>query len=103
MELGRITEMGMSETSDARRYVVSGRVQGVGFRYFVLRAAREVGVTGWVRNLADGSVEVQGQGDQSQLDSLESKLRTGPPRSDVRSVEVHHTAPERCSDFRIRD
>lgn len=95
--------MGLSETSSARRYVISGRVQGVGFRYFVLLAARELGITGWVRNLADGSVEVQAQGDESQLDSLESRLRSGPPRSDVRSVDVRETAPERCSDFRIRD
>jgi len=95
--------MGLSETSRARRYVISGRVQGVGFRYFVLRAALELGVTGWVRNLADGSVEVQAQGDESQLDGLESRLRSGPSRSDVRSVDVREAAPESCANFRIRD
>ena len=95
--------MGTSETPAARRYVVSGRVQGVGFRYFVLRAARELGVTGWVRNLADGSVEVHGQGDAATLDTLESRLREGPRVADVRSVDVRDAPPERCTDFRIRD
>ena len=95
--------MGMRETSGARRYVVSGRVQGVGFRYFVLRAARELGVAGWVRNLDDGSVEVQGQADAAKLDALESRLREGPRMAEVRSVDVRDAPPERCTDFRIRD
>jgi acylphosphatase len=95
--------MGKTGESGARRYVVSGRVQGVGFRYFVLRAAREFGVTGWVRNLADGSVEVHGQGDAAKLDALESCLREGPRLAAVRSVDVRDAVPERYTDFRIRD
>jgi acylphosphatase len=95
--------MGQTETSSARRYVISGRVQGVGFRYFVLHTAREMGVIGWVRNLADGGVEVHAQGTAPQLDALESRLREGPRLANVRSVDMRGAASERCTDFRIRD
>jgi len=82
--------------------VISGRVQGVGFRYFVERAARGIGVTGWARNLDDGSVEVHANGSKSQLDELESRLRQGPPRADVRGFEVMEASVMESSSFYIR-
>ena len=61
----------------ARRYVVSGRVQGVGFRYFTQDAALREGVTGWVRNLPDGRVEALVEGEEA-VTRLERALRSGP-------------------------
>jgi len=86
----------------ARRYLISGRVQGVGFRYFAERAARESGVTGWARNLADGSVEVHANGSPDRLSDFEARLRMGPPHADVRGFEAQDTAPDSSRDFRIR-
>ena len=62
----------------ARRAVVTGRVQGVGFRYFAERAARETGVKGWVRNLPDGAVETFAEGEEQAVSLYLEKLRVGP-------------------------
>jgi acylphosphatase len=85
-----------------RKYVVSGRVQGVGFRYFAQRAARELGVTGWARNLDDGRVEVHGNGTRKVLDEFEGRLRMGPMGSDVRGFEVVDAAVVEAAGFSIR-
>ena len=85
-----------------RKYLIHGRVQGVGFRYFVERAARQIGVTGWARNLDDGSVEVHANGSRAQLDDLESRLRQGPARADVRGFEVMEASILESSGFYIR-
>jgi len=90
------------KTRIARHYLIGGRVQGVGFRYFAERAAAENGVTGWVRNLADGRVEVHADGSPEQLSEFEARLRAGPPRSDVREFLLQEAAPEKCAGFRIR-
>ena len=76
-----------------RHYSVIGRVQGVGFRWFVEREARNLGVHGWVRNRADGTVEVVAAGTNEQLNALYNKLREGPRASRVDDVEVEETAP----------
>jgi len=76
----------------ARSYLISGRVQGVGYRYFAQRAARETGVGGWVRNLDDGRVEAHAVGDAAALEDFEGRLRRGPAFADVRSVEVVEAA-----------
>jgi acylphosphatase len=76
-----------------RHYSVIGRVQGVGFRWFVEREARILGVHGWVRNRADGTVEVLAAGTNEQLNALYKKLREGPRASRVDDVEVEETAP----------
>ena len=68
------------------RFLVTGLVQGVGFRWFVLRAARELGIVGFARNLADGRVEVVARGEADQLAALEARLREGPPQAQVRSL-----------------
>jgi acylphosphatase len=87
----------------ARRYFVSGDVQGVGFRYYVLRETQRIGnLTGFVRNLRDGRVEVFAQGEQEQLNKLEGILRQGPRGSTVSNVRISEEMPsETYSDFRI--
>jgi acylphosphatase len=85
----------------ARRYCISGRVQGVGFRAFAARAARETGVTGWARNLDDGRVEVHANGSEQALSDFEGRLRQGPAWADVRGFEVHPDAVTAARDFRI--
>ncbi len=72
----------------ARRYVVTGRVQGVGFRWFVENEASKIGIAGWVRNRQDGSVEVLASGTKPQLDALYDVLRRGPRAARVDNVEV---------------
>lgn len=69
------------------RYVVRGVVQGVGFRWFVLREAHRLNVRGWVSNLPDGSVEVVADGPSSSLEQLEQALAHGPRSADVSGVE----------------
>ena len=86
----------------ARRYLIGGQVQGVGFRYFVLRSAQKLSVTGWARNLADGRVEVHGQGSAKVLDDFEGRLRIGPSRAEVRTFEVREESPAFLAGFQIR-
>ena len=71
----------------AVRYIVSGRVQGVGFRWFVMREATRLDLAGYVRNLPDGTVEVVAQGPVPALASLESALHHGPSAARVQSVD----------------
>ena len=73
--------------TEARRFVVRGRVQGVGFRWFVEREAHILAIAGWVRNNADGSVEVLAQGTRDQLSGLRSRLRQGPRAARVDDVQ----------------
>jgi acylphosphatase len=76
------------------RWLISGMVQGVGFRYFVLNRARVLGVAGWARNLPDGRVEVLAQGTPQSLALLESALRDGPPHARVAGVEKSQISDE---------
>jgi acylphosphatase len=69
------------------QFIVSGAVQGVGYRYFVLHRAGVLGVAGWAKNLPDGRVEVLAQGTSESLAALESALRQGPPHARVSGVE----------------
>ena len=86
----------------AYRYLVSGRVQGVGYRYFTLQAAQALGVAGFARNLADGSVEVVAEGDAEILAAFEAKLKEGPSFSSVSDVERSPLEPRGDSGFHIR-
>ncbi|MBC2665761.1 acylphosphatase [Novosphingobium flavum] len=79
------------------RVVISGRVQGVFFREWTVGVARELGVTGWVRNCSDGTVEVKAMGAPHLLDQFTARLREGSPASQVTAVQVESPAPE---DFR---
>ena len=86
----------------ARKYIVRGRVQGVGFRWFVEREAHILGVSGWVRNNSDGSVEVLAQGTREQLLGLRSRLREGPRAARVDDVEEFEAKPvSGLNTFRI--
>jgi acylphosphatase len=78
----------------ARRWIVRGRVQGVGFRWFVMREAERLGVGGWVRNLRDGTVEVVSQGTDEALDDMERQLKRGPAHAHVESVARLHVTGE---------
>ena len=89
-------------TIKAFRYIVTGRVQGVGSRSFVEEAAITNGVSGLVRNLRDGTVEVLAAGDPDQLERLEKKLWEGPALARVARLDVQPaTAPEQPG-FHIR-
>jgi acylphosphatase len=68
------------------RFLVSGTVQGVGFRYFAYRAARQLGLSGFVRNLPDGRVEAVVRGEPASIGEYERRLRAGPPLAAVRQV-----------------
>jgi len=70
-----------------RRFLVAGYVQGVGFRWFVARHARGLGLSGYARNLADGRVEVVADGDEAAMSRLEELLRAGPASARVTDVE----------------
>ena len=90
------------KATQARRFVVRGRVQGVGFRWFVEREAHVLAVSGWVRNNADGSVEVLAQGTRDQLLGLRSRLRQGPRAARVDEVEESEVGPVAgLTSFRI--
>jgi acylphosphatase len=78
---------------EARRFVVRGRVQGVGFRWFVEREAHILGIAGWVRNNADGSVEVLAQGTRDQLAGFRTRLREGPRAARVDDVQESEVRP----------
>ena len=86
-----------------RRFVVTGRVHGVGFRWFTHDAATREGVDGWVRNLPDGRVEAEIEGDIEAVDRVEAALRRGPSTSRVDEVDVDERAPVgRRTGFSIR-
>jgi acylphosphatase len=86
----------------AYRYLVRGRVQGVGYRYFVLREAEGLGVSGFARNLPDGSVEVVAEGEDGVLRQLEDRLRHGPSFAQVAGVERAEVPARGGAGFHIR-
>ncbi len=85
----------------ARRYFIRGRVQGVGFRYFAQRAAAQLHVGGYTRNLDDGRVEVYAVGTREQLSKLAGLLWKGPPFADVRGVEEQEAGVQQYDTFHI--
>ena len=87
-----------------RHYQVEGRVQGVGFRWFVQREAAELGLRGWVRNTDAGHVEAVAMGEPEQLEELEQALRKGSRGSRVDRVQVHELSEDEgaaLGEFRI--
>ena len=86
----------------AKRWYVSGTVQGVGFRFFVQRKANELGLSGWAKNLGDGRVEVYAIGSREALSDLAAALHTGPRMADVRHVEEHDEAVQKLGGFDVR-
>jgi acylphosphatase len=85
------------------RILVTGRVQGVGFRYFAATRARALGLHGYARNLPGGQVEVVAEGPRGDLDKLLDGLRYGPPGADVRGLQTDWAeAPAGEGEFVIR-
>jgi acylphosphatase len=89
---------------DARVHiVVEGLVQGVGFRWYTARHAQNLGLKGFVRNLYDGCVEVEAEGDRSLLEELITALKVGPRSAHVRNLRIEWLVPEQeRKDFEIR-
>lgn len=93
----------MSTTKECFHAVVRGRVQGVSFRYYTQARARQLGISGWVKNLPDGSVEVMAAGDRASLNALLDFLRVGPRSARVADLSVEwRTPPETFRDFDVR-
>ena len=84
------------------RVVVAGRVQGVFFRDTCVRVATALGVSGWVRNRSDGTVEVVAEGPRAAVDALLDWCRDGPPRARVDRIEVSDEPPAAERGFRMR-
>jgi acylphosphatase len=88
----------------ARKYIVSGRVQGVGYRFFAERCANQLGVSGYVKNCRDGTVEVYAIGDEASLEELKGRLAEGPGGARVTGlVESSEAVSSRYTRFVIED
>jgi len=83
----------MTESQARLHILVEGRVQGVGFRYFVQQRAAALGVSGWVRNLWDGRVEITAEGARPALKALLAAVQRGPRAAEVRGVQAEWSAP----------
>ena len=86
----------------AKRWFVTGTVQGVGFRFFVQHKASALGLSGWTRNLSDGRVEVYASGLPDRLSDLAAALHVGPRMAEVRGIEEQDAEPDGASTFSIR-
>ena len=84
------------------RVRIEGRVQGVGYRWFAARVARELGIRGWVRNLADGGVEAEAEGAVGALETFLARLREGPPGGRVYRVRMLEPEGVEGEGFEIR-
>ncbi|PSP67183.1 acylphosphatase [Halobacteriales archaeon QS_1_69_70] len=91
----------MSDLTRAHVFV-TGRVQGVYYRANTREQARQRGVDGWVRNLADGRVEAVFEGDEASVEAMVEWCHTGSPRAEVEGVEVEYEPPEGESGFEVR-
>jgi acylphosphatase len=93
----------VTETRNARRYFISGGVQGVGFRFFAERLAEKLALSGYVRNLRDGRVEVYAVGSAEQLRALRNELERGPSFASVSAVaeEPAELMPQHLSGFTV--
>jgi acylphosphatase len=87
----------------ARKVRVFGRVQGVFFRQWTVNQARALGVSGWVRNCADGTVEARLEGDQQAVAKMVDAMRDGPSRAQVEDVMVEPVEPDEVSGFSVRN
>lgn len=92
----------MAENPVARRYELAGRVQGVGFRWWTRSLARELNLSGSVRNRADGSVEIVAAGGIDALDNFESRLRNGPPGAVVKTLDSADAELPAAGGFEIK-
>jgi acylphosphatase len=87
----------------ARTYLISGRVQGVGFRFFAEAAAAREGLHGWVQNLADGRVKISIEGDAESVERFERQIAHGPRGARVSDLQIDEDVPtRRATGFSIR-
>jgi len=83
--------------------LISGRVQGVGFRYFALQKANELNVSGWVKNTPDGKVEIEAEGDPKNVETFQDWMKIGPTRAVIKNCSVSEITPHRhFTNFTIR-
>ncbi len=103
MDQAKRLENQPQERRERLEATVHGRVQGVGFREHVARAAQSLGLAGWVANRTDGAVSVVAEGDRASLDVFENAVRQGPPAASVLRVEVQRR-PARggLTSFQVR-
>ena len=102
--VGMVEHPGAADATRGVHWIVSGRVQGVGFRHHVVEAARRHGLSGAVRNLPDGTVEVQAAGPDAGLAAMLEEVRRGPRFSRVSGIEESELETARTFDgFRVRD
>ena len=85
----------------ARHYIVKGRVQGVGFRYFTRQLAEELGIKGWVKNIQDGAVEVHAEGEEKPMEQFLRKVKRGPSLAFVQDVQAGEVEPEGYQGFSL--
>jgi acylphosphatase len=85
-----------------RHVFVSGRVQGVAFRWYARERAEELGIGGWIRNLADGRVEAWVEADDERVDAMLAWLRSGPPSARVTGLDVREREPRGLEEFEVR-
>jgi acylphosphatase len=86
-------------TMTALRLTIHGRVQGVFYRDWTVRTARELGLAGWVRNEADGSVAAHLEGDAGAVEAMVERMRDGPPRAAPTRIERREVEPEGLNSF----
>lgn len=86
----------------ARKYIVHGAVQGVGYRFFTCTCAEALGVTGWVRNMPEGTVEVFAEGNEDQLKEFEFDLSRGARYARVSHLEQAEVPVEGLAEFKMR-
>jgi len=86
----------------SRHFIIQGKVQGVGYRYFAAKEAKRLGVSGWVRNLPDGGVEVRAEADEQNLQDFEAALNRGPSWSRVNECRSAAAPEEGFTGFKIK-
>ncbi|MEL7686168.1 acylphosphatase [Citromicrobium bathyomarinum] len=86
----------------ARHLILHGKVQGVFYRDWTVETARSIGLSGWVRNLADGTVEAHLEGDEGKVARMIEAMHDGPPRARVDRIEQHDAAPQAFQSFERR-
>lgn len=83
--------------------IIGGRVQGVGFRYFTQHKARELNISGWVRNTPDGKVEIEAEGDDQNMETFIDWMKIGPARAVIKLFSVSEITPLRnFTNFSVR-
>ncbi|MCT7950412.1 acylphosphatase [Ancylothrix sp. C2] len=91
----------MSNEKIRTHLIISGKVQGVGYRYYTAQQAKQLGITGWVKNLPDGRVEAIFEGNKQAITDMINWCHQGPPAAEVTEVTINHEKPQGCNQFEI--